>query len=182
MHVYVCVCVALRIPGRARVSARQGVGAYGDPAALDEWVESQGRSEDRRGSACPRETATRVSPLPSDISPCIGVRRYVAFVFFSVSARYLARRGVFATPRERDIVAPSASLAKSFASALSSRTSLFSFLRTRAHTSISLEKKWDARTARSNNRRVFGKVRRFPSFAEIISIILLFVSYAFLDV
>lgn len=42
--LYVCACMWIR----ARVSAWQSVGAYGDPAALDEWVENQGRSEDRR--------------------------------------------------------------------------------------------------------------------------------------
>lgn len=58
----------------ARVSAWQGVGAYGDPAALDEWVESQGRSEGARresgGARRPARNAElqRASLVPFNIS------------------------------------------------------------------------------------------------------------------
>lgn len=61
--VYLCVPVYMWVRGCTCVCARQSVGAYGDPAALDEWVENQGRSEDLRESAHSREMRSCVSLL-----------------------------------------------------------------------------------------------------------------------
>lgn len=97
------------------MSARQGVGAYGDPAALDEWVENQGRSEGRRESRVPARNpvelrrASRVAPRRRSFE---SARRYI-FVM-----RYLAEEKFALRSCDGNVIALSSflALAKSFAS------------------------------------------------------------------
>lgn len=141
------VCVYVGTYTYACECARQGVGAYGDPAALDEWVESQGRSRGSTGTRhARRETATRVSVL-FDISSYIGVNDMSDVgLYFFVSARYLARRSLRTPHLARDLsrllsLSPLAFLSFPF----SVRIRPFGL------------KKWHAKNVVANKRRVSAK-------------------------